>query len=86
MACCCSALLGLQCPAAVLHARDVDERPRVQGWLHCILYVLFENAMGIVKLWACVAGGPPPPPPPPLPSPPPLPEMILHCLRASATS
>ena len=27
-----------------------------QGWLHCILYVLFENAMGIVKLWACVAG------------------------------
>ncbi|KAK9837515.1 hypothetical protein WJX81_008081 [Elliptochloris bilobata] len=27
-----------------------------KGWLHCILYVLFENAMGIVKLWACVAG------------------------------
>ncbi len=34
-----------------------------QGWLHCILYVLFENAMGIVKLWACVAGEPPPAPP-----------------------
>ena len=27
-----------------------------QGWLHCILYVLFENAMGIVKLWAVIAG------------------------------
>ena len=33
----------------------------MQGWLHCILYVLFENAMGIVKLWACVAGAPPSP-------------------------
>jgi hypothetical protein len=33
-----------------------------QGWLHCILYVLFENAMGIVKLWACVAGELPPRP------------------------
>ena len=31
----------------------------MQGWLHCILYVLFENAMGIVKLWACVAGASP---------------------------
>jgi hypothetical protein len=28
----------------------------VQGWLHCILYVLFENAMGVVKLWAVIAG------------------------------
>jgi hypothetical protein len=28
----------------------------LQGWLHCILYVLFENAMGIVKLWAVIAG------------------------------
>ena len=27
-----------------------------KGWLHCILYVLFENAMGIVKLGAVVAG------------------------------
>ena len=27
-----------------------------KGWLHCILYVLFENAMGIVKLWAVIAG------------------------------
>ena len=27
-----------------------------QGWMHCILYVLFENAMGIVKLGAVVAG------------------------------
>lgn len=27
-----------------------------QGWVHCILYVLFENAMGVVKLWAVVAG------------------------------
>ena len=27
-----------------------------QGWLHCILYVLFENAMGIVKLGAVIAG------------------------------
>ena len=33
----------------------------MQGWLHCILYVLFENAMGIVKLWACVAGACRPP-------------------------
>ena len=24
--------------------------------MHCILYVLFENAMGVVKLWAVVAG------------------------------
>ena len=30
-----------------------------KGWLHCILYVLFENAMGIVKLWAVIAGPPP---------------------------
>ena len=29
-----------------------------KGWLHCILYVLFENAMGIVKLWAVIAGLP----------------------------
>ncbi len=28
----------------------------VQGWLHSILYVLFENAMGVVKLWAVIAG------------------------------
>lgn len=27
-----------------------------RGWLHCILYVLFENAMGIVKLGAVIAG------------------------------
>ena len=27
-----------------------------KGWLHCILYVLFENAMGIVKMGAVVAG------------------------------
>ena len=31
---------------------------RRQGWLHCIQYVLFENAMGVVKLWAVVAGAP----------------------------
>ena len=61
---CMRPLLGLQCPAGVLNAQDVDGRVRVQGWLHCILYVLFENAMGIVKLWACVAGACPPPPPP----------------------
>ena len=30
----------------------------LQGWLHCILYVLFENAMGIVKLGAVIAGQP----------------------------
>ena len=35
---------------------------RWQGWLHCILYVLFENAMGVVKLWAVVAGAPRAPP------------------------
>ena len=29
---------------------------RAQGWLHSILYVLFENAMGVVKLWAVIAG------------------------------
>ena len=28
----------------------------LQGWVHSILYVLFENAMGVVKLWAVVAG------------------------------
>lgn len=27
-----------------------------KGWLHCILYVLFENGMGLVKLWAVIAG------------------------------
>ena len=27
-----------------------------QGWLHSILYVLFENAMSVVKLWAVIAG------------------------------
>ncbi|KAK9905913.1 hypothetical protein WJX75_008869 [Coccomyxa subellipsoidea] len=27
-----------------------------KGWIHSILYVLFENAMGVVKLWAVVAG------------------------------
>lgn len=27
-----------------------------RGWMHCILYVLFENAMGIVKLGAVIAG------------------------------
>ena len=26
------------------------------GWVHSILYVLFENAMGIVKLGAVIAG------------------------------
>ena len=40
--CCCS-----QCPDVVWG---------LQGWMHCILYVLFENAMGIVKLGAVVAG------------------------------
>lgn len=30
----------------------------MQGWVHCILYVLFENAMGIVKLGAVIAGKP----------------------------
>ena len=44
------------------------------GWVHSILYVLFENAMGIVKLGAVIAGEYPcsavfpcsslPPPPP----------------------
>ena len=28
----------------------------LQGWLHSILYVLFENAMSVVKLWAVIAG------------------------------
>ena len=32
-----------------------------KGWMHCILYVLFENAMGIVKLGAVIAGAHPPP-------------------------
>lgn len=27
-----------------------------RGWVYCILYVLFENAMGLVKLWAVVTG------------------------------
>ena len=30
----------------------------MQGWLHSILYVLFENAMSVVKLWAVIAGVP----------------------------
>ena len=30
-----------------------------RGWLHCILYVLFENAMGVVKLGAVIAGARP---------------------------
>lgn len=27
-----------------------------RGWVYSILYVLFENAMGTVKLWAVVTG------------------------------
>jgi hypothetical protein len=27
-----------------------------RGWIHALLYVLFENAMGIVKVGAAVAG------------------------------
>mmetsp|Transcript_15640 Transcript_15640/g.39888 ORF Transcript_15640/g.39888 Transcript_15640/m.39888 type:complete len:534 (-) Transcript_15640:267-1868(-) len=27
-----------------------------KGWLHCVIYVLFENAMGIVRLWAVISG------------------------------
>ena len=27
-----------------------------QGWIYSILYVLFENAMGTVKLWAVITG------------------------------
>jgi hypothetical protein len=27
-----------------------------KGWLYCVLYVLFENAMGTVKLWAVITG------------------------------
>lgn len=27
-----------------------------RGWVYCILYVLFENAMGVVKLWAVITG------------------------------
>ncbi|QDZ21927.1 nucleotide-diphospho-sugar transferase [Chloropicon primus] len=27
-----------------------------RGWLHCVIYVLFENAMGIVRLWAVISG------------------------------
>ncbi len=30
--------------------------PMPQGWVYSILYVLFENAMGTVKLWAVVTG------------------------------
>ena len=28
----------------------------LQGWMHCIHYVLCENAMGLVRLGAVVAG------------------------------
>ena len=31
----------------------------LQGWVYSILYVLFENAMGTVKLWAVITGVPP---------------------------
>ena len=27
-----------------------------RGWVYSILYVLFENAMGTVKLWAVITG------------------------------
>ena len=27
-----------------------------KGWVYSILYVLFENAMGTVKLWAVITG------------------------------
>ena len=27
-----------------------------RGWIYIIMYVLFENAMSIVKLWAIFAG------------------------------
>ena len=28
-----------------------------RGWVYSTLYVLFENAMGTVKLWAVITGG-----------------------------
>jgi len=43
---------------ALAHPGATGRLLRRQGWLHCILYVLFENAMGVVKLWAVVAGAP----------------------------
>lgn len=29
-----------------------------RGWVYSILYVMFENAMGMVKLWAVITGTP----------------------------
>ena len=42
------------CKQGTCHAAESEAC--TQGWVHCILYVLFENAMGVVKLWAVVAG------------------------------
>ena len=39
----------------IMHASEM-EHVCMQGWLHSILYVLFENAMSVVKLWAVIAG------------------------------
>jgi hypothetical protein len=51
-------LTGVSPTAPVMLLAGFLLRPHVvvQGWLHCILYVLFENAMGVVKLWAVIAG------------------------------
>ena len=48
--------LHLQTHACQGNRQEAESKIRTQGWVHCILYVLFENAMGVVKLWAVVAG------------------------------
>lgn len=44
------------CHAALCCAEPHAPSPPAQGWVYSILYVLFENAMGTVKLWAVVTG------------------------------
>ena len=62
-----------------------------QGWMHCILYVLFENAMGIVKLgrsWlvSCPLLCPLIEPHVLLPRPTACQHSFLHCPAAAAAS
>ena len=58
---CCLPLLQVSIPLwALVHLPVVVTVTTAiftpKGWLHCILYVLFENAMGIVKMGAVIAG------------------------------
>ena len=43
---------GVQTPSST----SANVHSSMQGWMHCIHYVLFEKAMGLVRLGAVIAG------------------------------